>query len=193
MLLINFFKKASGLLFCEKKKNLMLFLCSKPIKFTFVSCFFLNTSNAINTFAKDDSISFQLRILNANERLQVQESNFLIYVVICLIFVFFLSIFIMISLKKIDNQGQKEIAELNKIVLKQKNKGLQQQQQIKLYSNLCYNLDLRLNQMRLSINNICNEFLMNDTKWNNEINKIYEFATKMGLEYSKSISIIKKM
>ena len=192
MLLINFFKKASCLLICKKKSELMLFLFSKTSQFIIVSSFFLNSSYAINTLSVDNLDSFQLRIVNANQQINVQDSYFSIYFIIGLILIISLVVISVVSLKKINNQNHKKIVELNEVVLNKNNELIRQHQKIELYSYLFKSLDFRLSRIKESINSLYTEFSMNDSKWKSEIDKIRAFAKEMELLYLKSRAIIKK-
>ena len=192
MLLINFFKKASCLLICKKKSELMLFLFSKTSQFIIVSSFFLNSSYAINTLSVDNLDSFQLRIVNANQQINVQDSYFSIYFIIGLILIISLVVISVVSLKKINNQNHKKIVQLNEVVLNKNNELIRQHQKIELYSYLFKSLDFRLSRIKESINSLYTEFSMNDSKWKSEIDKIRAFAKEMELLYLKSRAIIKK-
>lgn len=170
----------------------MLFLFSKTSQFIIVSSFFLNSSYAINTLSVDNLDSFQLRIVNANQQINVQDSYFSIYFIIGLILIISLVVISVVSLKKINNQNHKKIVELNEVVLNKNNELIRQHQKIELYSYLFKSLDFRLSRIKESINSLYTEFSMNDSKWKSEIDKIRAFAKEMELLYLKSRAIIKK-
>jgi hypothetical protein len=222
LLLINFFKKASGVLFCFFGRLLMLFLFPK-VKTLILIClsvfFFFNTFTVFANL-KSDNLSIEQifnlkvksiaivkatnpndineentlnRIDRAEESLQFQKSNLKIYQIIAVLIITGLLFFIINRFKDIKKQHLVKERNFITKLLKIKIQNRLQEQQLLISKSLYQSLNERFAFLLNSLKNIQTEFEIKDKALEDEIKSINVFVEKAQLEFQYSVKTINKL
>jgi len=222
LLLINFFKKASGVLFCFFGRLLMLFLFPK-VKSLILIClsifFFFNTFTVFANLKSDNlgieqifnlkvkSISIVkttssnnikendilIRIKRAEENVRYQNSNLEAFQVIAVLLIISLSFFIIIRFKNIKKQHLVKEKKFKTKLIKLKIKNRLQERQLLISKSLHQSLNERFAFLLTSFKNIGTTFEIKDTAFKNEINNINVFVEYTYLEFQYSVKTINKL
>ncbi len=222
MLLINFFKKASGVLFCFFGRLLMLFLFLK-VKSLILIClsvfFFFNTFTVFANLKYDNLSIEQIfnlkvksiaivkatnsndineentlnRINRAEESLQFQKSNLKIYQIIAVLIITGLFFFIINRFKDIKKQHLVKERNFITKLLKIKIQNRLQEQQLLISKSLYQSLNERFAFLLNSLKNIQTEFEIKDKALEDEIKSINVFVEKAQLEFQYSVKTINKL
>lgn len=192
MLLINFFKKASGIIFCLFGRLLMLFFrwnTSKIIAFFFL----LNTFSLFgitgNSF--DDYDQFESRILEANHEVVRNNSRIKVYGVTSGIF--FCSLLVYFRLRELKLRKQLEeknqLLTINLYTSKTRNELLEQKNTavLQFYGVL----KKRVNHILGSLMRIKSELTENQEKLEIELDKITDFTETVSSNLNRSVKLFK--
>ena len=148
MLLINFFKKASGLIFCLFGRLLMLFLHQKVSIIALLFLFFFNAS--YNSFALTSNSSKE-KIHQVKNEIAKNNKRFDDYLLFSVVLITGLVVFVGYKLR---NLKRKEFHEYDKLLCKiiaSKKRGIELNHHLSLVHTLHENLISRLSEIILRL------------------------------------------
>lgn len=187
MLLINFIKKALVLAVKKQLSNAFLFIFFKVV---FLAVFFFS-QEAFSLVSKNTPELFYIQ-KQPEVHLEFQNQNYQIFIVLEIAFLIGLLAFFFIqrrSLKRI--KFDKEV-ELSQALFKLKKMNELEEQQTKLWEDLCVSVQHQLYFIASSLDNLSSEKEVSQTALKNQIQAIAKFAHNTNVEMQEGFCSLSK-